>query len=100
MGERVATLIIERPRWQMLSDIGLCRVGLRSSTESAILPTQSQQHHAGSGPAALVDADRLRPCGFSLGVCGKREGTGPNLTSQAGFRVPLRWPICSLVSRP
>ena len=46
MGERVATLIVDRPRWQMLSDIGLCRVGLRSSTKSAILPTQRQQHDA------------------------------------------------------
>ena len=73
MGERVATLIIERPRWQMLSDIGLCRVGLRSSTESAILPTQRQQHDAASGPAALAGADRLRPCGFSLVGCVGRE---------------------------
>jgi len=49
---------------------------------SAILPTQSQQHDAKSGPAAIAGADRLRPCGFSLaGMCGTREGTGPNLTS-------------------
>ena len=77
----MATLIVERPRWQMLSDIGLCRVGLRSSTESAILPTQRQQHDAGSGPAALAGADGCGPVASPWWGVWEREGTGPNLTS-------------------
>ena len=81
MGERVATLIIERPRWQMLSDIGLCRVGLRSSTESAILPTQRQQHDAGVRSRRSRGRGSVAALWLLLGgMCGKREGTGPNLT--------------------
>ncbi len=73
MGERVATPIVDPP--SLADAIGYWTVQGRPppSTESAILPTQSQQHDAASGPAALAGADRLRPCGFSLVGCVGRE---------------------------